>query len=199
MQNLNYPLNFQFKIFTPSNDFTVTDAQGKEIAYTRQKIFRIKEAVEVYESSRRERVCYTLKADRIIDFNAQYTLHDAQAGADVGKLKRQGVRSFWRTSYTFHDNAGNLAFTVQEANPWIALVDGIIGEIPLIGALSGLLLNPSYIVTDSQNRPVFLLKKTVSLMERRFTLEKTGDVTPEEETLVVLGLMMLILQARSDG
>ena len=104
MNNLNYPLHFLFKIFTPSNDFTVTDNGGQEIAYTRQKIFRIKEAVEVYGNSRREQVRYTLKADRIIDFNAVYTLRDA-AGQTIGKLKREGMRSLWRTSYTLLDAA----------------------------------------------------------------------------------------------
>lgn len=199
MQNLNYPLNFQFKIFTPSNDFTVTDNSGQEVAYTRQKIFRIKEAVEVYENSRREKVRYTLKADRIIDFNAVYSLRDEQTGEWVGKLKREGVRSLWRTSYMLLDAAGNTVFTVKEENPWIAVADGVLSEIPVIGMISGYLLNPTYNVTDAHGRKVFVLQKTASLMERRFSLQKTGDATPEQETLVVLGLMMLMLQARGNG
>ncbi|KPN71278.1 hypothetical protein [Neisseria sp. 83E34] len=199
MQNLNYPLNFLFKIFTPSNDFTVTDNNGQEVAYTRQKIFRIKEAVEVYENSRREKVRYTLKADRIIDFNAVYSLRDEQTGTLVGKLKREGVRSLWRTSYLFLDADGNTVFTVKEENPWIAVADGVLSEIPIIGMLSGLLLNPTYNVTDTQGKKVFVLQKTASFMERKFSLQKTGDATPEQETLVVLGLMMLMLQSRGNG
>ncbi len=198
MNNLNYPLHFLFKIFTPSNDFTVTDNGGQEIAYTRQKIFRIKEAVEVYGNSRREQVRYTLKADRIIDFNAVYTLRDA-AGQTIGKLKREGMRSLWRTSYTLLDAAERPAFTIKEANPWVALADGTLSEIPIIGMFTGYFLNPTYLVTDTQGREAFRLRKEMSLMERKFSLNKTGQATPEQETLVVLGLMMLLLQERGDG
>lgn len=198
MNNLNYPLHFLFKIFTPSNDFTVTDNSGQEIAYTRQKIFRIKEAVEVYGNSRREQVRYTLKADRIIDFNAVYTLRDA-AGQTIGKLKREGMRSLWRTSYTLLDAAERPAFTIKEANPWVALADGTLSEIPIIGMFTGYFLNPTYLVTDTQGREAFRLRKEMSLMERKFSLNKTGQATPEQETLVVLGLMMLLLQERGDG
>ncbi len=198
MNNLNYPLHFLFKIFTPSNDFTVTDNSGQEIAYTRQKIFRIKEAVEVYGNSRREQVRYTLKADRIIDFNAVYTLRDA-AGQTIGKLKREGMRSLWRTSYTLLDAAERPAFAIKEANPWVALADGTLSEIPIIGMFTGYFLNPTYLVTDTQGREAFRLRKEMSLMERKFSLNKTGQATPEQETLVVLGLMMLLLQERGDG
>ena len=198
MNNLNYPLHFLFKIFTPSNDFTVTDNSGQEIAYTRQKIFRIKEAVEVYGNSRREQVRYTLKADRIIDFNAVYTLRDA-AGQTIGKLKREGMRSLWRTSYTLLDAAERPAFTIKEANPWVALADGTLSEIPIIGMFTGYFLNPTYLVTDTQGREAFRLRKEMSLMERKFSLNKTGQATPEQETLVVLGLIMLLLQERGDG
>ena len=48
MLPISFPLDFKFKIFTPSNDFSVFDSQGNEIAYTRQKIFKIKEAIEIF-------------------------------------------------------------------------------------------------------------------------------------------------------
>ena len=63
MQNLRFPLNFTFKIFTPSNDFTVFDAQGEEVAYTRQKIFKIKESIEIFRNGSRNETLYTIDAD----------------------------------------------------------------------------------------------------------------------------------------
>ena len=107
MQNLRFPLNFTFKIFTPSNDFTVFDAQGEEVAYTRQKIFKIKESIEIFRNSSRNERLYTIDADRIIDFNANYTVRDA-AGRTVGSVKRSGMKSLWKTSYTLSD--AGLAF-----------------------------------------------------------------------------------------
>ena len=34
-----YPLNFQFKVTSLANDFNVKDANGKSLAYVRQKMF----------------------------------------------------------------------------------------------------------------------------------------------------------------
>ena len=58
---------FHFKIFTPSNDFSMVDARGREVAYTRQKIFKLKEAVEIFSDTTRRTRLYRIQADRIID------------------------------------------------------------------------------------------------------------------------------------
>lgn len=92
MQNIQFPLDFKFKIFTPSNDFSVFDAQGKEIAYTRQKIFKIKEGIEIFRDDTRKERLYQINADRIIDFNAAYTI-TAENGSKLGSIRRAGVRS----------------------------------------------------------------------------------------------------------
>ena len=42
MKNLNYPLDFKFKITTLASDFNITDRDGKHIAYVRQKMFKLK-------------------------------------------------------------------------------------------------------------------------------------------------------------
>ena len=62
MQNMQLPLHFHFKIFTPSNDFSVVDARGREVAYTRQKIFKLKEAVEIFSDATRRMRLYRIQA-----------------------------------------------------------------------------------------------------------------------------------------
>ena len=47
-KEFNYPLTFEFKLGTLSNDFIAKDASGQTIAYVRQKMFRLKEAIMVY-------------------------------------------------------------------------------------------------------------------------------------------------------
>ncbi|MDO5070507.1 MAG: hypothetical protein Q4D78_10030 [Neisseria zoodegmatis] len=198
MQNLQFPLNFTFKIFTPSNDFTVFDAQGEEVAYTRQKIFKIKESIEIFRNSSRNEKLYTINADRIIDFNASYTVRDA-AGRTIGSIKRSGMKSLWKTSYTLSDAAGNLRYTLHEANPWVAVVDGIVGEIPFIGMLTGYFLNPTYTIATTDGRETYRLKKNASFLERKFSLEKTAQAPAEDDVLVLNAAMLLMLLERGDG
>jgi uncharacterized protein YxjI len=40
MKNLQFPLQFSFKISTLSNDFTVKDANGVTVSYIKQKMFK---------------------------------------------------------------------------------------------------------------------------------------------------------------
>jgi len=48
LNNLNYPLDFKFKISTLSSDFNITDKNGNYVAYVRQKMFKLKEDVVVF-------------------------------------------------------------------------------------------------------------------------------------------------------
>lgn len=198
MNNIQFPLNFTFKIFTPSNDFSVFDANNQEIAYTRQKIFKIKESVQIFRSSRDKTELFTIKADRIIDFNASYTIADAQ-GRILGQIKRHGMKSLWKTSYTLTDANGNTRYTLHEANPWIAVFNGVAEQIPVVGALSGYFLNPSYIVADTANHEIYRLKKHASFFERKFSLSKVGTADEQSDQLVLNACMLLMLLERNDG
>lgn len=198
MQNIRFPLDFKFKIFTPSNDFSVFDADGREIAYTRQKIFKIKESVQIFRSSSDKTELYTIKADRIIDFNAVYTVRTSD-GLTVGKIQRQGMKSLWKTSYVLSNAEGRQVYTIREANPWIALLDGLVGEIPLVGMLTGYFFNPSYAVETPDGREIYRLKKEPSLLERKFSLQKLVPADSGDDVLVLNAAMMLMLLERGDG
>lgn len=41
VSSLNFPLYFHFKLLSIANDFFVRDEAGNEIAYTRQKMFKL--------------------------------------------------------------------------------------------------------------------------------------------------------------
>ncbi|WP_373753110.1 hypothetical protein [Neisseria weixii] len=198
MQNIRFPLNFQFKIFTPSNDFSVFDADGKEIAYTRQKIFKIKESVQIFRSSGDKTELFNIRADRIIDFNAVYTVRDP-SGNVIGKIQRHGMKSLWKTSYVLFDEQGREVYQLRETNPMVALVNGLIGEIPLLGSLTGYFLNPTYAITAPDGQEVYRLKKEPSFFERKFSLDKLAQTDERDDVLVLNAVMMVMLLERGDG
>ena len=99
--------------------------------YVKQKAFKLKEAVKVYADEGQTNLLYTIGADRMIDFSAEYHIRDA-AGQTLGMVKRRGMRSLWRAQYEV-SRSGTVVFTIQEENPWVKLVNGLIGEIPIIG------------------------------------------------------------------
>ncbi|MDK4681143.1 hypothetical protein QEO94_00485 [Kingella negevensis] len=196
MKNLQFPLNFQFKILTPSNDFSVLDAQGNEVAYTRQKIFKLKEGIEIFRNSSRQERLYQINADRILDFNACYKITNEQ-GLELGSIRRSGMRSLWQTHYEIFGANSLKLYDIQETNPWISVLDGLLGEVPILGMFTGYFFNPSYTITDTQGKQDYLLQKEASLLERKFSLQKMGNAANDE--LVTLSCMMLMLMERADG
>ena len=87
-----YPLNFQFKVTSLANDFNVKDANGNSLAYVRQKMFKLKEAISVFSNENRSELLYKINADRIIDFNASYSFTNADEEV-IGRIGRKGAKS----------------------------------------------------------------------------------------------------------
>lgn len=199
LKNLNYPLNFKFKITTLSSDFNITDKDGNYVAYVREKIFKLKDDVIVYNDESKSEKLFRIKANQWIDFNASFTITDLVNGRNFGRLARRGIRSIWKSHYDILDENDQNKYQINEDNGWIKVLDGFISEIPIVGMFTGYFLNPSYTVKDSAGKEYFRLKKMPSLIGRRFQLEKLIDIDDEDETLVVLSLLMMVLLERSRG
>ena len=198
-KNLNYPLDFKFKITTLASDFNITDKNGNYVAYVRQKMFRLKEDVIVFSDESRTKELFNIKANQWIDFNASYMMTDLLTGKKFGSLARKGMRSIWKARYDIIDEKDKPIYQINEDNGWIKVFDSFVGEIPILGMLTGYFLNPSYTVKDNAGKEYFRLKKMPSLVGRRFQLERLIDIDDEDESLVVLSFLMMVLLERARG
>lgn len=199
LKNLNYPLDFKFKITTLASDFNITDRNGNYVAYVRQKMFRLKEDVIVFSDESRTKELFNIKANQWIDFNASYMMTDLVTGKKFGSLARKGVRSIWKARYDIIDEKDKPIYQINEDNGWIKVFDSFLGEIPILGMLTGYFLNPSYTVMDNAGKAYFRLKKMPSLIGRRFQLERLIDIDDEDESLIILSFLMMVLLERARG
>jgi hypothetical protein len=188
---MNYPLQFSFKILAFAPQIFIRDATGADICYVKQQLFKLKEKIRVYTNPSMSSLLAEINADRIIDFSATYTFTDPN-GVPFGAVRRKGLRSLWRTHYDVLEN-GAVAYTVREGNPWSKMADGMFGEIPIIGLLSGYLFHPRYDVFDTQNRLVFSLHKKPAFLEGKFELRKHQDV-PNDITIIMAVFMTALLE-----
>jgi len=198
MKALQYPLSLQFKITTLSNDFSVTDAEGRNVAYVRQKMLKLREHVDVYEDTSKANQIYTIKANQWLDFSASYAFLD-KLGTNVGRIARQGWSSLWRARYLIFDADNQQDFIIHEENGWVKVLDSLLGEIPILNFLTGYFFNPSYIIERPDRTPVARLKKQPSFWGRKFSLEKSGSFNDTEEERIILGSMMMLLLERRRG
>lgn len=194
MKSAQFPLEMTFHIGTLSNDFSITDANNTQLAYVRQKLFKLKEEIEVFEDERKTKQLYRIKADRWLDFNAFYSITDNE-NTLLGKVGRKGVQSLWRASYDIYNTDGIPLFVITEEKPWIKVLDGLLGEIPILGFLTGYLFNPTYVVKNGEEL-LYRLRKKASFFGRKFSVDQLTETQNKQEELVITSLMMMILLER---
>ena len=199
LKNLNYPLDFKFKITTFSSDFNITDKNGNYVAYVRQKMFKLKDDVIIFNDESKSQELFQIKANQWIDFNASFSMTNLLDGKNFGRLARKGMRSLWKSQYDILDENDHVKYQINEDNAWIKVLDGFVGEIPIVGMFTGYFLNPSYTVKDNSGKEFFRLKKMPSLIGRRFQLDRLIDIDDQDESLVVLSFLMMVLLERARG
>jgi hypothetical protein len=193
---MQFPLVARFKLLAVASQISVFDAGGSLLFYARQKAFKLKEAVTVFADEEQTRPLFTLAADRILDISARYRIQDA-GGAERAVLQRHGMASFWRTHYDI-EIGGHAAMTIREENPWIKVLDGVFGSIPILGIFAGYLFHPAYLVSAGGTNMLRVVKKP-ALFEGRFEIERTGELETSAADIAVVSVLMMLLLERSRG
>ena len=195
----NYPLHFEFKIGTFSNDFVAKDNDGQTLAYVRQQMFKLKEKVVVFSDESRSSEMFHIKADKWLDFNTVYSFTSAQEGVNLGKVGRKGWASLWKSRYELFDENGKQDLLIEEENPWIKFWDGLLTQIPIVNFFTGYFFNPTYTIKRPDGALIGRFSKEKSFFGRRFTYEKLKEYEHGEELRSLLGLMMMVLLERRRG
>jgi len=197
MTSIAYPLHLSFKIIAIAPQISVTDAGGRLLLYVKQKAFKLKEKVTVFADQEQTRPLYSIGADRIIDFAAQYDITTA-AGGHLGAVKRRGMRSIWRAHYDVL-RGGAAVLTIREANPWIKVLDNVLGEVPVLSMLTGYVFNPAYLVARADGTVILRAQKRPALWEGKYEITRQAELPSAEEELALLGVVMMLLLERTRG
>jgi uncharacterized protein YxjI len=195
---MNFPLSFSFKLLALASQIYVRDANGNLLGYVKQKLFKLKDDINIFADEKQTELLFNIKADKMIDWSANFSFTDAR-GNYLGSIKRQGMRSIWKASYDIFDSSGNQVYKITEENGWIKVGDALFGELPLVGILSGYVFNPTYILTRMDGNLVARLKKQPAMFEGKFLLENQTQINADEETRILLGFLMMTLLERRRG
>lgn len=197
---MEYPLHLSFRILAFAPQIHIRDAGDRPLLYVRQKLLKIREAVQVYRDDTRTEHLFDIQADRIIDWSARYTF-TLPDGTKLGSVKRSGLRSLFAAHYAVFDATDRPLFEIEQTNPWVGLLDSFVGEIPIVGLFTGYFLNPVYAIRrPGEQEPVIRLIKKRSFLESGFAIEKgAGALTPNEEGIILLSAIMVTLLERTRG
>jgi uncharacterized protein YxjI len=195
---MNFPLDLRFKALAISQQLSVEDASGELLWYMKAKTFALREKVTIFGDREQTRPVYEINADRMIDVGATYTVTDVNTRATAGELRNDGMRSLWRARYEVN-RGGTTLFRIHEENPWVKVMDGLLMEVPIVAFFSGYIFHPRYLAERDGGAPVMRIRKEAAFLEGRYSIERLTTVSPEDEKLLVLGIMMMVLLERTRG
>jgi hypothetical protein len=194
---IQFPLTLSFKIAAFNPQVRVVDATGRLVAYGKQKALNFKEDITIYADEQQQRPLFRIKADRVIDFSARYTIAD-ELGSLLGTLQREGSRSLWKATYHILDRDGSKIGVIHEENGWTKFGDALFGEIPVVGLFAGYLFNPAYLV-DVRGETMLYLKKQPAFLEGSFKVDQQKELGPEDGPLLLASAMLAVMLERWRG
>ncbi len=196
-QTQDLPLLFQTdrfvarrKILTLAGaTFHIFDEQEKVLAYSRQKAFRLKEDIRIYADEEKSQELLNIKADRVIDFSAAYTVIDATTNEQVGSLRRKGMSSILRDTWEILNVHGEPRGKILEDNATLALLRRVTELFSLIFPQAYRMEVDGVTVANvQQHRNPFVHKYSV-------TVEPEGDRLPRP-LLVAAVILLLAIEGR---
>lgn len=101
--------------------FDIYDSTGRQIGFSKQKAFRLKEDIRVFTDETATEPFLLIQARNIIDFSAAYDVFD-RAGVRLGTWKRKGWKSLMRDTWVVEDGEGREVATLQEDSLFLALL-----------------------------------------------------------------------------
>lgn len=97
-------------------------SNGELVFYVQQKLFKLKEAINVYSDSSKEHSRLEIKARNVIDFSATYDVTDSETQEHVGSLSRKGFRSMFRDTWLIQTNDGTEIGKIEEDSGILAII-----------------------------------------------------------------------------
>ena len=192
---LQYPVTATFSLLSIGQTVRVTDASDTQILFVKQKAFRLKTDVIVYANEQEAHPVYRIHGDRMVG-SVKYVVSTPD-GRALGSIQRKWGSVLWSATYRVFDANDTEIGTIRQKNPWVRVLHGLVEEIPLVGVVAGMWVNPTYVVEVPAGTPVMHLVKKRSFTSRRFVIEALASLRRETEQLVVPAVITFALMERA--
>ena len=81
------------KVLALTNQYWITDKQGRNLGYTKQKMFRLKEDIRIFTDDSMTNEVFKIKQAQIFDGWGTFDVIDSGTNTCVGKIKRKYLMS----------------------------------------------------------------------------------------------------------
>ena len=146
--------------------FHVYDEAENLLLYSKQKAFKLKEDIRLFEGEAMTEELLNIQARKVIDFSSAYDVFDSKTGEKVGAFQRKGMKSLLKDEWIIMDNTDREIGLIKEDSMAMALVRRFLTN----------LLPQTYIV-EINGRQVGTFKQNFN----PFVLKITADFTQDTE------------------
>lgn len=173
--------------FALTGKFRIYGPDGGLVAYSEQRMFRLKEDIRVFADEGKATELLRIQARQIVDFAAAYDVVDAASGTPLGALRRRGFQSLVQDSWLILDPAGQTVGTLREEELMRALLRRL-----LLGALL-----PQRYVVHLGEQPVASFQQRFHLFRYDLDLDFRADPTRRFDRR--LGIAAAVLLGTIEG
>ena len=174
-----------FKLF--GGGFTLLAPDGRVLAVSHQKAFRLKEDIRVHEGSDGGPELLTIKANAILDFSAAYQVVDSASGEVIGSLRRKGWSSMFRDSWEILDADNIVRGRVVEDSGWKAMARRLHEYVSFV--------LPQAFMLEVEGRVVGTMKQNFNPFVQKFDVDLSEDadgVLPRPLAVATVILLLAI-------
>ena len=169
--------------------FHVYDESGNVVFYSKQKAFKLKEDIRLYESEQMSEELLLIKARQVIDFSAAYDVIDVKTNEKVGALKRKGFKSLLKDEWIIMDVNDREIGKISEDNLLLALIRRFLSN--LVPQTYDVEIEGTKVAKYRQNFNPFVLKITVD-----FSLDK--DKKLDKRLGIAAGILLTAIEGRQN-
>ena len=180
-----------FKLFGAGFHLYADD--GRLLAYSKQKAFRLKEDIRVYADEGMAHEVLNIQADRIIDWSAAYQVYDGQTGEHYGTLRRKGWKSMFRDHWEILDDSGAVRGRVIEES-------GIRAFVRRLVELASLLMPQTFLI-EVGDVVVGVMKQNFNPFVQKFSVDLSHDTEAllPRPLAVAAVILLLAIEGRQSG
>lgn len=187
--NVAFPVTVSFAAMTFAPQFFVRDATGALIGYgTRNALFPDRTLV-VYSDNSMSTPIYVFKIVSVSNF--VYSFHDG-SGDTLGGI------SFAREERKFLVKIdGDVRYEFVDETPWLENIDALIPVIPVLNAIVGLVVAPSWLASKRGGKGgVLRITKRRTMMESMYRIDLLGEIDARGRECILLASLIMIFRER---
>lgn len=170
--------------------FRLYDQNDSLVAYSRQKMFKLREDIRVYADEDQRQELLHIQARQILDFSAAYDVRDSQSDELVGTLRRRGLRSMLRDEWDVLAPGDRLIGSLYEDNMGLAILRRM---------LLGSLLPQNYDMVANGQR-VMDLRQRFNIFRYELILDFSFDTTRliDHRLGIAAGILLAAIEGRQE-